>query len=252
MKFRPTILWLLPALLIAAAPARVAAAEVVERIVAVVGDEVVLLSDLESALDALVAVNRAGFDAQAKAAGLDEAERDEWIRKQLAGQAPQILEQLIRDKVVQARAKSLGVVVTESMIDAQIDSIAESQGVTRDKVKAQLASQGYSWEDYRDELRQGILQSEVQRRVARGVQVSEADERALFNQEYASGGPAEVHLRLLFLRGDTPEKMKAAQKKAAALLKEIRGGADFAKVAAENTEGPAANLGGDVGFLKDR
>lgn len=236
--------------LLGAATLSARAGEVIERIVAVVGEEVVLLSELENALDSLVSVNRSAFEAQAKAAGLSEDESDAWIRRQLSGQAPRVLDQLIQDKIVQVRARTLGISVTDEQVDVQIEAFLKEKGLTRAELKKQLAGQGFGWDEYRREVRLRILHTQVQQRVARGVQVSEADERALYNQEYAGGGPAEAHLRLIFLRAGDDEERAAAQKKMNGLLEKIRGGADFGEIAKEHTQGPAAGQGGDVGFLK--
>ncbi len=231
-------------LLVFAARAR---AEVLERIVAVVGEDIVLLSELEEAQDRV----RGALEAEAQARIADAAARQDAVEQELSRQRPQVLEQLIQEKLILAQAKAWGLSASDDEIDEAMEKFAAEQGMDLEGLRKTASREGIGWTAYRDEWRRRIVAGRVQQRAVTGrLEITEADERAYYSQHYGGAGKAQAHLRLLFLKAPAAgEGRDTVRKKMGKLLAQIRGGKNFAEVARKNTQGPNASQGGDVGFL---
>ena len=231
-------------LLLAAASAR---AEILERIVAVVGEDIVLLSELDEAQDRL----RGALEAEARVRIPDASARAGAVEQELGRQRPQILEQLIQEKLLLAQAKAWGLSASDEEVAESMEKFAAEQGIDLDGLRKMAAREGIGWTAYQEEWRRRIVTGRVQQRALAGrLEITEADERAYYSQHYGSPGKAEARLRLLFLKAPAAgEGREAVRKKMEKLLARIRGGKFFADVARKNTQGPNAAQGGDVGFL---
>ncbi|MEW6778208.1 MAG: peptidylprolyl isomerase [Bdellovibrionota bacterium] len=231
-------------LLFASASAR---AEIVERVVAVVGEEVILLSELDHTIETM----RPQLEAQIAASVPDPRERERVLDAQIAAQRPQILEELIRERLILSQAKSLGVRVSDEEIDAQIEAFAKQQKMKVEQLQEEAEGQGYTWSSYRDEWRRRMLRNRVEQRALAGrVAVSETDEMAYYEMHYAKAGPEQARLRIIFLKAPEDAKEKAkTKKKIQDIHARLKKGESFEKLAKEHSEGPNAQGGGDVGFL---
>lgn len=222
-------------------------AEVVERIVAVVGDRIVLLTELEDATEdfrQMLSLQLAGR--------MSEEERDRLVNGQLESRIPLILERLIREELIYQAAAERGIRVTDEEIDEQSRIVADSQGITMEELRRRIESEGLSWQAYNEEVRKQILRVKIEQRIiAPRLDVTESDLLAFYNQHYASEGPERAHLRLIFLpaAGDDPSARRQVRRKLEGLRKQIGSGASFAELARDHTQGPNAAQGGDIGFL---
>lgn len=140
----------------APAPAAAAAATgvVIERVVAVVGREVILLTELRDRA-------RPYFTRIAQSVAADkraEAER-EVVRA--------LLEQMIEEQLTRAEADRLRVGVATSEIDAAVAALAQGQGVTPPQLYEAARKQGMSKEEYREELRRQLLDGKLGQQILR-------------------------------------------------------------------------------------
>lgn len=219
----------------------------VDRIVAVVGSEPILWSDV------LVAVN------QKRAQGLA-------FPTDSAGQmaiAKEALEELIDAEILVQRAAHLKIEVTEEeaapQVDDQIRRIREQFPSDVD-YRRELREAGFGTpEEYRrtlvEQVRRQMLQQrtfEEMRKRLRPATVTQAEIDAAFetNRERLRQRPASVTFRQIVVAPKPSDASKAkARAKADSLLAEIRAGGDFEQIARRESMDPASKeLGGDIGW----
>lgn len=121
---------------------------VVNRIVAIVDEDVITLAELRRR--ALPALKRVAASVPADKRAAAEAEvYKEW------------LQQLINERLVVREARALRVTIASTEIDATLDAIAKSANLTREKVLAEAVEQGYSEAQYREELVGQLLTKKI-------------------------------------------------------------------------------------------
>lgn len=225
------------ALLIAAPTARAQSLslEPVESIVAVVDDDVILRSELDRAVSNI----RQQF-----------AGRPEQLPP-LASLERQVLERLILMRLQLQRAESGGVRIGDLELESAISQIAKRNNLTMEELRGQLANEGTSYDEFRQQLReeltiQRMRQSVMQSRVA--VSDTEVD-IALASESMKQG---QVHLAMLLVAlpdGATPEQIGTAQTKIDGIRKLIDSGEmEFATAAVRYSDHQTALEGGDLGW----
>lgn len=219
----------------------------VDRIVAVVGNQPVLWSDV------LVAVNQKR--AQGLAFPTDSAAQMAIARE--------TLDELVDAEILVQKAAQLKIEVTDeetaATVDDQIRRIRE-QFPSDVEFRRELREAGFGTpEEYRrtlvDQVRRQMLQqrtfSELRKRL-RPATVTEAEVTAAFeaSRERLRQRPAAVTFRQIVVAPKPSEASKArARAKADSLLAEIRAGGDFEQIARRESMDPASReLGGDIGW----
>ncbi|HEY8069062.1 MAG TPA: peptidylprolyl isomerase [Burkholderiales bacterium] len=209
----------------------------VDRIVAVVGNEVVTASEL--------AERRAFAERQLQKQGTPLPERSVLDR--------QILERLILDKAQLQQAKDSGIRVEEIQLDRAMERVAENNNMTLSAFRVALEKDGLTFEKFRDDVRQQImLQRLREREVDDRIEVSDSEiDQYLAEAKGSSGSRSEYNLAHILVRVPdqaSPEQLDQARKKVDKARAEIAAGADFAKVAAGYSDAPDALQGGTMGW----
>lgn len=220
----------LAACLAIAAPG--AGRELVDRVVAVVNDDVVTLSDLETAA--------VPFAAQA-----DTAEKRQVLYRDLLDQL--IAEQLISQQVVEAK-----IVVNDDEVDRAIKDIVRQNNISEDELRQAVESRGLTMAQYRSDLKKQLVRLKlIDLKVRSRVVVSEAEIKAEYDRQHADEKREElIQLRHLFFRwGESPDPAERQRVLQAAITarERIVKGEDFAAIAKEVSQGPTASSGGDLG-----
>lgn len=208
---------------------RVAEAAIVERVVAVIGDRPILLSELRHRarphLMAIAAQNPT--PAQQAAAESDK------IRE--------LLTRMIDDRLEEIAADKARISVSAEEVDNGIKNVAASQRISVPDLLNEAQRQGLSEQDYRDEIRRQLLEGKlIQLRVRGRVRVTEADARATYNRWIRdSGGDAVAEPRILALRiqpGATDQDIQVRETFARELVTRARRGEDFCKLVKEYSD----------------
>lgn len=223
--------------------AATADAIVVERIVAVVGERGILLSELrQRARPFLIQIQ------QRLPPGAQQAAAESQVYKEL------IEKMVIEELEAQAAAKAK-IQVTTDELDNALRNIAASQGLTVEGVYQDAKQRsGMSQQEYRDELRRQILEGKMlQLRVKGRMRITEEDVRVMFDRtlreerrrrEYR---PAWVVLRIM--PGSSPEAIEERKQLAAEIAERARRGEDFATLARAYSDDPGSRQkGGDLGI----
>jgi peptidyl-prolyl cis-trans isomerase SurA len=207
----------------------------IDRIVAVVDEDVILRSELDRAV--------ANITAQYQGRENQLPPRDVLER--------QVLERLVLLKLQVARARATGVRVTDQELDQAIGAIAQQNRIGVDQLREQLARDGIGFAEFRNSVREELLTQRLRQRFAQSrVSVSEAEiDAALAAQANAGSQFRLAHILVALPEGATPEQIETAQKKIAGVKNLIdRGEMDFAAAAVRYSDSPNALEGGDLGW----
>ena len=153
----------------------------------------------------------------------------------------EVLNILIDEKVMLFRAKELSISVSDAELAKKIEDIKESFSLEDGFDKA-LATRKVDYGQWKEELRKRtILEKLIAAEVNAKIQVKEAEGKA-YRRDHRGIYPQEkrVHVAQIVVR---------EREKAEAILKRLMRGEDFAKVAREESIGPEARAGGDLGFV---
>lgn len=221
--------WTLPA-----APAAAQQVQPLDRIVAVVDEDVILRSELDRAL--------ANVQAQYAGRGNQLPPRDILER--------QVLERLVLTRLQVARADSSGIKVGDEELDSAIANIASQNNVSIAQLTAQIAGDGMTMADLRASVRDEIAMQRLRQSFAQGrISVSEGEIDAALASESGSAQYHMAHILVAVPEGATPEQIAAAQKK----IEGIKASLDaheieFAAAAVRYSDSPNALEGGDLGW----
>jgi peptidyl-prolyl cis-trans isomerase SurA len=209
----------------------------VDRIVAVVGKEVVTQSEL--------AERRAFAERQLRRQGTPLPDRSQLER--------QILDRLIIDKAQLQLARDSGIRVDELQLDKALERIAENNNVSLAGFRKMLEKDGVPYERFREEVRQQIqMQRLREREVDDRVEVSDAEIDQFLAEARSDGGARNeynlAHVLVRLPEQASPEQIETARKKIERARAEALAGADFAKVAAGYSDAPDALQGGALGW----
>jgi len=260
MKAVPTLLTTLALALVAAAPARAQTAalpgedpELVDRVVAVVGDSAILLTQLR---EEMLSQEAQGAVFPQNPDSLRAAARE--VLEELVN-----LQLLLQDAAKDSLLMNSGVVDPEVIADsteARIGAVRANFG-TEEAFRAALDQQGLTEEEYRasvtSQLRKGMLQQAYLQKnltFGRPVVVSEEEMREAYEQQRNVLGQLPERLRLVHVRLVAKpseaawEAAKATADSLYALALEEE--ADFAQLARENSADGSAVEGGDLGWFR--
>lgn len=219
----------------APAPAHAQSTTALDGIAAVVDEDVILRSELDRAVQNILAqyANQPG-----QLPPRDVLER-------------QVLDRLVLMRLQLARAEGTGIRVSDAELSQAIESVASRNRMTQDQLRQRLAADGISYDEFRTSLREEMLIERLrQRYIQSRVQVSETEIDQLLAQR-AIGGP-EVRLANIVVAlpdGATPEQIATAQRKIEGIRDVITGGElDFSAAAIRYSDAQNALDGGDIGW----
>lgn len=212
--------------------------KILDKIVAVVDNEIILQSELE-------------FQA-----GVFAAQRQ--IDPETPGLKEQLLNSIIEEKLIYAQAGLDSITVSEEEVNQRIDyqistfvkqygsiqNIEKIYGMSIDRIKREL----------RDDVRKSLMVQRLQEKNFGKVQASRREVEEFFDTYKDSIGviPEKVVIYHIFQNPKANEKLKKKYKeKALALLDSVKAGKDFAELAKKYSDDPgSASQGGDLGFVK--
>lgn len=211
-----------------------------DRIVAIVNDDIIMQSELTS--------------------------RTEIIRQQLLSRGTalppaetlqeQVLDKMITDKLQLAAAENNGIRISEQNLNETLEKIAASNGLTLLEFKNKLEAEGQVYQEVREQIRDEMLITRVrQRLVNRRIQISDQEvENFLASEQGQSAVQQELHLAHIMIpipASPTTAQVQAAKKQADEAYQQLQRGADFEDLSASISKSPRAMDGGDLGWRKE-
>ena len=216
-----------------------AAPQPLDRVVAIVDNDVVMQSQLDQRTH----------------------EVQQTIAKRGGGVPPasaleqQVLERLIVENLQLQIGERSGIRITDEELNQAIGTIAQRNGMSVEQFRAALARDGLSFDDARDQVKREMIISRVrQRRVAERIQVSEQEVKNFLASDLGKAQLSE-EFRLANILIPTPESassdaIQAAGKQAVEIYRQLKSGADFGQVAIARSASENALEGGEMGWRK--
>lgn len=211
------------------------APQALDRIAAVVDEDIILQSELDRAITNIRG-QYAGREAQLPPG--DVLQR-------------QVLERLILIRLQSARAASTGMRISDEEVDNAVANIASQNKITVDQLRQQLAKDGLSYADFRTSLRDEIVVQRLRQRFAQGrINVSDAEvDAALASQAGGSTQYRLAHILVALPEGATAEQISTGQRKIEGVKGLLdRGEMEFSAAAVRYSDSPNALEGGDLGW----
>jgi peptidyl-prolyl cis-trans isomerase SurA len=206
-----------------------------ERIAAIVDEDIILKSELDRAV-ANIRAQYSGRSQQLPPANVLER---------------QVLERLILVRLQTARATSSGMKISDEEVNAAVANIARQNQTTPEQLRAQLAQEGLSFGEFRNSLRDEIMIQRLRQRFAQGrISVSDAEVDAALTAQ--AGGNTQYRLAHILVglpEGATAEQIKLGQTKIDGIKALLdKGEMEFSAAAVRYSDSPNALEGGNLGW----
>ena len=213
------------------------AAQVIEadRIIAVVNDEVITLNELKARI--------AAVERQLRQQGTQMPPRDVLEKH--------ILERLIVDRVQIQFARETGLRIDDAQLDQTLARIADGNRMDLAQFRASLEQDGIPWAKFREDIRNEIIVSRIREREVDSKIVVSEGEIDNFLESAGAAGSEEYNLGHILLRVPEqakPEQLVRLKARAEDIISQLRGGADFAQLAASYSDAPDGLSGGMMGW----
>lgn len=211
--------------------------KLLDQVVAIVDEDVILQTELEARISTITSRLSAQGTALPPRQILEE----------------RVLDQLITESIQMQMADRAGMRISDNELNETMANIAERNGMSLAQFENQLAAEGVSYNQAREQIRREMLTSRVQQRqVGNRVRVTDREvENYLESLEARGGNNAQYRLAYIFVSVDDPSdeaEVDAAREKAQRLRNEIASGRDFREVAVAESDASNALEGGDMGW----
>lgn len=225
------------ALLNGSAFAQSAPVEPVDEIIAVVDEDIIVRSELESELLKVV--------TQLRQQGQQLPPRS-ILEKQVLGR-------LILKNLQMAAATRAGINIGEEIVAQAINNIAQNNNLSLAEFRRTLEESGISFKSFRQDVRQEITMQRLQdQEVRRRIRVTDQEvDTYLARQAGELGKRSAYHLQHILIatpEAASPEQTEGARQRAESIVRALRDGADFASTAITESDGRQALEGGDLGW----
>lgn len=225
-------------LLIIATPT-LAEEQFLDRIVAIVNSDIIMLSELDS--------------------------RTAIIRQQLISRGTplppaktlhsQVLDKMISDKLQLAAAEFNGIRVSDQLLNQTLEKIAASNGLNLYQFKQQLEADGQVYAEVRNQIREEMLITRArQQLVNRRIKVTDQEVKNFLASEQGQAQvQEELHLANIMIpipSKPSTEQVRQAEATIKKVYEDLSNGADFAEVSVAVSKSPKALEGGDLGWRK--
>ncbi len=214
------------------------AAELVERIVARVNNEIITQRQYDQQKEAL------RDSLSQKYSGAE-------LQQMLKEQSKNVLRDMIDQDLMVEKAKDVDINV-ETDVVKRLDQIRQQYGLNSlEDLQKTVEQQGLDWADFKDHIRRGLLmQQVVQQEVGGRIILTHADARKFFEtHKQLFNSPAGVELAEVLVstqKHDPADAKKLAQQ----AYNDLQTGVRWDEVVKKYSDGPSAEQGGDMGFFK--
>ena len=210
---------------------------VLDRIVAVVNDEIITRLDLDERIRFAV--------AQLKQQGTPVPSRVD-LEKQL-------LDRMISDRVQLQFAKETALRVDDVELDRAIQRIAQDNKLTLQQLRATLEKDGVPFARFREDIRNEIIMTRLrEREVDNRITITDGEIENFIKTQQAQEGRGDEynlsHILVTVPENASPEQIRVRSARAEQALAQINSGVDFRQVAATHSEAPDALKGGAMGW----
>ncbi len=221
------------------APWSWAAYQELDAIVAVVEDDVVLASELRYRFNQVA--------RQMQASNVQLPPRDIMMS--------QVMERLILESIQRQEAQRRGIEIDDETLTRAVQSFAQGNNMTLEQFQAALQKDGIGYRQFREEIRQEMIISRLQRNlINRRITITEQEVQGLlnspfykqlFSDEYRVG-----HILLSIEEGASEAVVAQVAVRANEIVRQLKDGADFTQMAISSSSSSTALEGGDLGWRR--
>lgn len=210
-----------------------------DRIVAVVENDIIMQSELDTQLRTVVGRMKEQGVQLPSSSVLEN----------------QVLERMILTKIQLQQAESTGIRVDDETLNRTISNIAAGNNVSLSQFKEILEKDGFSYEQFRENIRNEIIISRLrQRQVDNRISITTKEiDNALRNEEFQGSTETEYllqHILISLPEAPSPEEVEQARLVASKILEDLKAGQNFETMATTVSDGQRALEGGDLGWRK--
>lgn len=216
--------------------------EIVERIVAVVNDDIITYLDVQKEMSS--------YEAQIKAVGYDPEKEQQMLYRV----RNDVVNKLVDQKITDQEIKRYKITVSEEDIDNNIEQIKEGKSWTDEDFRKALEKEGMTIESYREKLKEQALRARLLNTAVRAnIVITKEDVTAYYESNIEKyQGELTYHLRNIIMR--VPEiagtgGKQAVLEKMENVHAELEKGTSFELLARKYSESTLAKNGGDLGLL---
>ncbi|MDB5963442.1 MAG: molecular chaperone SurA [Massilia sp.] len=218
-------------------PPASSSAKVIDSIAVVVNDEVITKNE--------IAARVRSVEGRMKASNAPIPDSADLQR--------QVTEAMIVERAQQQLAKEMNIRTDDQQLDRAISRIAEGQKMSVQELRNQMEKEGMPFATFREEIRNEITMQRLrEHEVDAKIQISDAEvDTYLTAEQAAAADRVELNISQILVRipeNATPEQAAARKARADEVSRQLRTGADFAKMAATYSDAPDALKGGEVGW----
>lgn len=215
----------------------IATAELLDKTLVIVNNEVITQNELNSEF------NRISQDFQQRGKRLPDNPR---IRQQ-------VLEKLIVKSVLLQQAARQNVVITERQTEQYLKRIAARNNLNLEQFRLALKTQGIEYSELYSEAKQNLTIQKLQQRAANNLaKVSDQEVKAVLEQSEINDDK-EYHIAHILLplpEAANPQQVTQQFEKAQELIKQLNNGANFNTLAQQHSSDQQALEGGNLGWRK--
>jgi peptidyl-prolyl cis-trans isomerase SurA len=227
------------------APAEGANAKTVEEIIARVNNEIITRSELDKAR--LATEEEAKQECEGKCT-------PEQLRANIEDRQKNTLRELIDQSLLVQRGKDMGVNVEPDVIK-KLDQIRQQNKIdSMEDLEKAVSAQGQNWEDFKNNIRNGILtQRVISSEVGSHITIGKDEVEKYYNEHKSEFvRPEQVALREIEVstEGKKDTELPDLKKKAETALKRVKDGEDFGEIAKRFSDSSTAKQGGFLGVYK--
>jgi peptidyl-prolyl cis-trans isomerase SurA len=214
---------------------------VVDRVVAVVNQEIITLSEVEKWKEP--------FLSQIKAEDrLVRREQNQMVLRK-------ILDRLVEEKLVDQEVKRVGLKLSAKEMEAAVDDVKRRNNLTQEQFEKALLAEGLSLEGFKKEMEKQLLRTRLLTMFVKvEAKAGEKELRDFYRKNNDRYREAETyrpaHILFYVPKGATPEQVREVRNKCATVMEKIKKGEDFGEMAVLYSEDASAKDRGDLGYFK--
>ena len=214
---------------------------VVDRVVAIVNQEIITLSEIEKSMGP--------FQEEIKTE--DRLEK----RERIQGVFRKILEKLIEEKLIDQEVKKAGIKATSKEVEGAVEEIRKRNAVAQEDLERALANEGLTVEGFKKQIEKKLQQTKLlQRAVKVEPKVGEKELRDFYQKNIDRYRTRESfrpsHILFIIPKEATPEVVLEIRRKCQKVLERIKKGEDFGEMALLYSEDASRKDRGDLGFFR--
>ena len=216
--------------------------EIIERVVAIINDEVITLTDVDK------------YEEKLKSGGLtdDLLIPNDATKQELLKDKKKLLQTMIDEKIIDSEVKRQKLEVPIERVEQEVRSIAKRNDIGREDLKKAVEEKGIKFSTYQDFIKTGLERhSLIDRAILSKIKISEDDVMAEYARLHGDSADQNfeytvAHILFLIEKGG----IQKAQERANLVLAKLKAGEDFDRMASEYSEDPNFSSGGLLGSFK--